>query len=259
MISKIKEIVLYREMIYSLVRRDLKGRYKGSVLGFLWTCLNPLFQLLVYTLVFSVIMRNDIEKYYLFLFVALVPWMFFSAALNTGSTCILGQADMVNKIYFPREILPIANVTSGFINMLLSFLVVFAVLIISGFGMSLYALMYLPLIMVIEFILTLGLVFLVSSITVYLRDLSYILTIITMAWQFLTPIMYSSDRVPKELLPIFYLNPMTAITEAYRAILYYKITPELGTLGQAALYGIVFLVIGFLVFDKLQKGFAEEL
>ena len=133
---KIKELYIYREMIFSLVRRDLKGRYKGSVLGFVWTFLNPLFQLLVYTMVFSVIMKNDIEKYYLFLFVALVPWMFFSAALNTGSTCILSQADMINKIYFPREILPIVNVTSGFINMLLSFLVVFAVLVLSGFGLT---------------------------------------------------------------------------------------------------------------------------
>ncbi|MEJ8759612.1 MAG: ABC transporter permease [Clostridium sp.] len=258
-VLKIRELVLYREMIYSLVRRDLKGRYKGSVLGFLWTFLNPLFQLMVYTLVFSVIMKNNIEKYYLFLFVALVPWMFFSAALNTGSTCILGQSDMINKIYFPREILPIANVTSGFVNMLLSFLVVLGILIISGFGLNIQALLYLPMIMVIEFILTLGLVFLVSSITVYLRDLSYILTIITMAWQFLTPVMYSSEDVPRELLPIFNLNPMTAITEAYRDILYYKAIPEMGTLCQALVYGIVFLVLGFVIFDKLQRGFAEEL
>lgn len=259
MISKFNEIVAYREMIYSLVRRDLKGRYKGSVLGFFWTFLNPLFQLMVYTLVFSIIMRNNIEKYYLFLFVALVPWMFFSAALNTGSTCIVCQADMVNKIYFPREILPIANVTSGFVNMLLSFLVVFAILLVSGFGINFYAILYLPIVMVIEYVLTLGLVLLVSSITVYLRDLSYILTIITMAWQFLTPIMYSSEMVPSELLPIFNLNPMTSITEAYRAILYYKKVPQMMTLSQAFIYGILFLIVGFFVFDKLQRGFAEEL
>lgn len=257
--AKIKEIILYREMIYSLVRRDLKGRYKGSVLGFFWTFLNPLLQLMVYTLVFSVIMRNDIEKYYMFLFVALVPWMFFSAALNTGSNCILGQADMVNKIYFPREILPIANVTSGFVNMILSFFVVIIVILISGFGFNLYALLYLPIVMLIEFVLTLGLVFLVSSVTVYLRDLSYILGIVTMAWQFLTPIMYSSEMVPNELLPIFKLNPMTSITEAYRTILYYKIVPEAGALCQAFLYGVFFLILGYFIFNKLEKGFAEEL
>lgn len=256
---KIKELYIYREMIFSLVRRDLKGRYKGSVLGFVWTFLNPLFQLLVYTMVFSVIMKNDIEKYYLFLFVALVPWMFFSAALNTGSTCILSQADMINKIYFPREILPIVNVTSGFINMLLSFLVVFAVLVLSGFGLNCKALLYLPIIMIIEYMLTLGMVLIVSAATVYLRDISFILSIVTMAWQFLTPIMYSEDMVPVEYLVIFKLNPMTAIIEAYRIILYNKAVPDMNTLVGASVYAIFFLCIGIIVFDKLQRGFAEEL
>lgn len=255
----LKELYAYREMIFSLIRRDLKGRYKGSVLGFVWTFLNPLLQLLVYTMVFSVIMRNNIEQYYLFLFVALVPWMFFSAALNTGSTCILGQADMINKIYFPREILPIVNVTSGFINMLLSFLVVFAVLIISGFGFNLKALLYLPLVMLVEYVLTLGMVLIVSATTVYLRDISFILSIVTMAWQFLTPIMYSTDMVPVEYLLFFNLNPMTPIIESYRAILYSKILPEVSTLAVSLFYAIIFFGLGVACFRKLQKGFAEEL
>ena len=115
----IRELYEYREMIFSLVKRDLKGRYKGSVLGFFWTFLNPLLQLCVYTMVFSVIMRNDIEQYYLFLFVALIPWIFFSTSVSGGSGCIWAQQDMVKKIYFPREVLPVAYVTSQFVNMLL--------------------------------------------------------------------------------------------------------------------------------------------
>ena len=133
MISRIKEIYAYREMIFSLVKRDLKGRYKGSVLGFLWTFLNPLFQLAVYTMVFSTIMRSGIEDYYLFLFVALIPWIFFSTSLTGGAGCILSQQDMVKKIYFPREVLPISFVTSQFVNMLLSFIVIFVVLIVSRY------------------------------------------------------------------------------------------------------------------------------
>ena len=121
--NTLKELYAYREMIFSLIRRDLKGRYKGSALGFLWTFINPLMQLGVYTLVFSVIMRNGIKDYYLFLFVALIPWIFFSTSLSGGSSCIWAQQDMVKKIYFPREVLPIAFVTSQFVNMLLSFLV----------------------------------------------------------------------------------------------------------------------------------------
>ena len=107
MIERIKEIYAYREMIVSLVKRDLKGRYKGSALGFLWTFLNPLFQLIVYTMVFSTIMRAGIKDYYLFLFVALIPWIFFSTSLAGGASCIMAQQDMVKKIYFPREVLPI--------------------------------------------------------------------------------------------------------------------------------------------------------
>ena len=123
----VKELYAYREMIISLVRKDLRGRYKGSVLGFLWTFINPLLQLMVYTIVFSVILKAGIDKFYLFLFVALVPWIFFSSAITGGATSILSQQDMVKKIYFPRQVLPISYVTSSFVNMLLCFLVIFGV------------------------------------------------------------------------------------------------------------------------------------
>ena len=173
--TKFSEIYDYREMIFSLVRRDLKGRYKGSVLGFLWTFLNPLLQLCVYTFVFSIIMRNNIKDYYLHLFVALVPWIFFSTSISGGAGCIWSQQDMVKKIYFPREVLPIAFVSSQFVNMFYSFLVVFAVLLISGKGINIIAVLYLPVIMAIEYSLALGMALIVSALTVYLRDLEYLL------------------------------------------------------------------------------------
>lgn len=255
----LNELYAYRQMIFSLVKRDLRGRYKGSVLGFLWTFLNPLFQLIVYTLVFSVIMRMGIEKYYLFLFVGLVPWLFFSTCLTTGSSCILIQQDMVKKIYFPREVLPISFVISQFINMLLTFIIIFIVVIFSGVGINPIALLYLPIIMVIEFILALGITMLSSALTVYFRDLEYILGIISMAWMYLTPIIYSQDTVPKEIKPIFGTNPMAPIIIAYRDILYYKHVPKLSTLLQALLFGISILIVGFICFKKLKRQFAEEL
>ncbi len=259
MMKSLKELYEYRQMIYSLVRRELRGRYKGSVLGFLWTFINPLLQLLVYTLVFSVIMRSDIDKYYIFLFVALVPWIFFSTSVQGGSTSVINSADMVKKIYFPREVLPISCVTSAFVNMILSFIVVFGVLIVTGFGINLIAVLYLPIIMIIEYIFSIGIAFLVAGLTVYFRDLSYILGIITMAWQFLTPVMYSEEVVPKEILPIWKVNPMTPVINAYRDILYYKTVPTLSTLIQVTAIGIIFVVIGYIAFRKMQKGFAEEM
>ena len=113
----LKEIYAYRQMIFSLVKKDLRGRYKGSVLGVLWTFINPLMQLVIYTIVFTFILPSNIENYYIHLFVALVPWIFFSSALTGGSIAITGQKDLVKKIYFPREVLPISYVTSSFVNM----------------------------------------------------------------------------------------------------------------------------------------------
>ena len=171
----LKEMYEYREMIFSLVKKDLRGRYKGSMLGFMWTFINPLLQLLVFTLVFSIIMRASYEQYYLFLFVALVPWMFFGSSVQDGSTCIMRESNMVKKIYFPREVIPISTVTSAFINMILTFVVVFIVLLISGRGINPVALLYLPVVMIVEYILCLGIALIVSALTVYLRDLQYIL------------------------------------------------------------------------------------
>ena len=257
--SLFKDIYDYREMIFSLVRRDLRGRYKGTVLGFLWTFINPLLQLAVYTLVFSTILRMGIDKYYIFLFVALIPWIFFSGTIVGGCEVILGATNMVKKIYFPREVLPLAYTISSFVNMLFSFIVVFAVLIFTGYGLNPTALLYLPIIMIIEFVLALGMALLFSALTVYLRDLQHILGIVMMAWQFLTPIMYSEDMIPDKFMGIWRLNPMTSVITAYRDILYYKQAPHINTLLEATVLGVLLLVIGEAVFRLLQRNFAEEL
>ena len=258
-----KELYEYREMIISLVRKDLRGRYKGSVLGFLWTFINPLLQLIVYTIVFSIIMNTSYEQYYLFLFVALVPWMFFSSSVTDGAASILKEKDMVKKIYFPREVLPISTVTSGFVNMILTFIVVFVVVIISGRGLNPLALLCLPVVMIVEYILCLGIALIVSSLTVYLRDLQYILGIFVMALQYLTPVMYGVDMVERSsagkwLVMMFNLNPMTPILKISRQRIAYGEVPELGSLLIAVAVGVVFIVVGEILFKRLQKGFAEE-
>lgn len=254
----LRELYQYREMIFMLVRRDLRGRYQASVLGFFWTFLNPLLQLGVYTLVFSVIMRSNIEKYYLFLFVALIPWMFLASSIQVGATTVVAQKDMVTKIHFPRQVLPIAHVTTCFVNMLLCFVVVFIVVGIS-IGLNPVAMLYLIPTMLIEYIFALGLTLIFSAVTVYFRDTEHILGIAVMAWQFLSPVMYPAEWVPEKLLPLFNLNPMTPVITAYRTILYYKEIPDLTTMLSALGMGVFFLVVGWIVFEKLQKRFAEVL
>lgn len=257
--KNITEIYAYREMIVNLVRRELQGRYKGSVLGFAWAFINPLLQLCVYTLVFSVIMKAGIEDYYLFLFVALIPWIFFATSVAAGSNCVRGYSDLVKKIYFPREVLPVAFVTSQFVTMLLSLIVVFAVLLLSGRGVSPEAVLYLPFVMLIEYALALALTMIASSTMIYLRDVEHMLNIIIMVWQFVTPVMYSMEQVPSRIKPLFLLNPMTPIIIAYRDILYYKRVPQVGTLLHAGVFSIVLLIAGWATFSILKRHFAEEL
>lgn len=255
----IKEIYAYREMIFSMVQKDLRGRYKGSFLGFLWTFINPLLQLLVYNLVFSIILRSGVDKYYLFLFVALIPWIFFSSAITGGSTSVIAQKDLVKKIYFPNEVIPISYVTSCFVNMLLGFVVVIGVVIYSGVHISPLALLCLPVVMIVEYFLALGIAMITSAVTVYFRDLEHILTIIAMAWMYITPVVYDIEICPTEYRWIMHINPMTSVIIAFRDILYYGRVPEMMTLLEAVVLGVVFLLIGCLVFRKLKRRFAEEL
>lgn len=253
-----KELWDYREMLGSLVRKELKTRYKGSVLGFLWTFLNPLLQLLVYSLLFSVIMRSGIENYAMFLFVALVPWLFFSTTLVTGASCIMGAQGLIEKIYFPRIIIPISVVCSNFMNMVFSFIIVFLALIFTGVGLS-PAMVMLPLIMVIEFFFALGLTLIVSAVNVYFRDMEYILGILTQVWMYLTPVLYSVEQVPEELKSILVFNPMSSVIIAYRDIMFYQKFPDMSTLVTTIICAVAAVVIGILVFNKLQRRFAEEM
>ena len=258
-LQTVREIYSYRQMIVAFVRRELRGRYKGSFLGFLWTFLNPLLQLCVYSIVFSTILKSGIEKYYLFLFVALIPWIFFSSSVLGGAASIIAQKDMVKKIYFPREVLPISTVTTNFVNMLLCFIVVFAVVILSGIKLNFLALLCLIPVWIVEYILALGMAFLTSAVTVYFRDMEHILGIVMMAWQYLTPVLYSYDIIPPQYQLIFDLNPMTPIISAYRDILYESKVPDLKSLISATVMGLVVLVIGWITFSKLKRRFAEEL
>ncbi|MBC2455742.1 ABC transporter permease [Clostridium beijerinckii] len=254
----LKELYNYREMLSNLVKKDLRTRYKGSVLGFLWTFVNPLLQLIVYTMVFSVIMRAGIDKYYIYLFVALVPWIFFATSITTSASSIIRNKDLIKKIYFPRLIIPMSVVNGAFMNMIFTMVVVFAALIFSEIGISKYVLL-LPIILILEYLFALGLSFIVSALNVYFRDLEHILGIVTMAWMYGTPILYGIDMVPENLQSLFNLNPMTPIILAIRDILYYKKMPDLSHMGLILMWSIGFIIIGYFIFQKLQKGFVEEL
>lgn len=254
-----KEILSYGDMIGSLVRRELRGKYKGSALGFLWTFINPLCQIIVYTIVFSMILDNGIEQFYVYVITGMIPWLFFDMSLRLGAGSVRYQGELVKKIYFPREVLPVACVTAQFLNMLFCFVIVFLVLAVSGRGFSAEALFCLPLIMMMEYVLVLGLTLMIAAVTVYFKDMEHIVTVLLMAWIYLTPILYPLDLVPGKLLWIFKINPMTSVIEGYHKILYWQQVPGLRLTVWGLLAALASLAAGEWIFVKLGANFAEEL
>lgn len=259
MIGRIREVFQYNDMIRSLVLRELRGKYKGSILGFLWTFINPLCQIVVYIMVFSHIFRSGIEQYPVYLITGMFPWIFFSGAIQQSTYCIRSQSEMVKKIYFPREVLPIVCVTFNFINMLFCFVIVF--LTIGGFrwGINWRALLFLPLVMLIEYVFTLGVSLILSAITVYFRDVEHIVSVILMALIYLTPVMYRTDMLSGKLKVLFMCNPLTPLIENYHNILYDKIYPSCSNLIISGTLAIALLIVGELIFIKLEANFAEEM
>ncbi|WP_197702827.1 ABC transporter permease [Thermoanaerobacterium sp. RBIITD] len=258
MMTTLRELYEYREMLFSMVKKDLRTRYRGSFLGFLWTFINPLLQLVVYSIVFSTIMRMNIYNFAMFLFVALLPWIFFSTSITQSTTTIMANSNLVKKIYFPRIILPISVALTGFINMIFGFIIVFIVLFIFKIHLS-SSIVLLPIVMINELLFVVGLSIIFSALNVFFRDLEHILGIVTMAWFYLTPIVFPINLVPDKYLKLFFLNPMTSIILPYRDILYYGLWPSKKSLLLIFLMGICFNVFAFILFDRLQRRFAEEI
>jgi ABC-2 type transport system permease protein len=256
--TTLRELYEYREMLFSMVKKDLRTRYRGSFLGFLWTFVNPLLQLVVYSIVFSTIMRMNIYNFAMFLFVALLPWIFFSTSITQSTTIVMANSNLVKKIYFPRIILPISVALTGFINMLFGFIIVFIALFIFKIHLS-YSIVLLPIVMINELAFVIGLNVIFSALNVFFRDLEHILGIVTMAWFYLTPIVFPINLVPERYFKLFFLNPMTSIILPYRDILYYGLWPSKKSLLLVFLMSICFDVFAFILFDRLQRRFAEEI
>lgn len=258
MLNDLKEIINYRHMLISMVQRDLRSRYKGSVLGFLWTFVNPLLQLIVYSTVFPFILRVEQENYPMFLFVALLPWIFITTAVQGATTSIVGGASLVTKIHFPRIILPLSVVCTNLMNYIYGLVIVIPALFITGVHLTINILWF-PLILSIEFIFALGLALAFSSLHVKFRDVEHIIGVLIFCWFYVTPIIFPMDIFPTKIVEIINLNPMVGIIESFRNVLLYGKQPNFDALAYSAIVAIFALLIGLFVFRKYEKTFAEEL
>ena len=264
MISNFKKLFSYRELLISLTKKELKVKYRGSVLGFFWSLLNPLLVMLVYSFVFSIVMRLNIEDYAVFLICALLPFNFLSNSMNYGTGSIIGNSNLVKKIYFPKEIIPLSVVFSNLINFLLEICALFIVLGVMGYKFYMY-LYLLPLLIFVQFFLVAGCTLIVSALNVFFRDLQHLITVITMVWFFGTPIIYQLGMVPEKFQFILKGNPMTVFAIFYRNMFYYVNHPEgfyfpslkVILVCLATVFFIFFF--GYFIFKKLEPRFAEEI
>lgn len=258
MFSVFKNLYNYRELLKTNVKKEIRGKYKNSFLGVLWSFLNPLLQIVVYAVVFPLILRNTQQNYVIFLCCGLIPWTFFSTAITRSAFTMIENGNIIKKVFFPREILPISVVTSETVNFLISTIIIIGFVVFGGLGLTKYIVFY-PLVLLAQYILLLAISLIISSISVYVRDLQHLIGVVLQLLFYAAPIVYAPEVIPEGFKWIIDLNPMTYIINGYRAIFYNQTMPEWQPLLILIGGGIVFCIIGYLIFNKLQKGFAEQL
>ncbi len=261
MIAAIRTLVRYRALVQSLVSRELKARYRGSVLGFFWSFVNPLLLLLTYTLVFSVILPNrqvDIQPYFLFLFCGILPWTWFQASLAESSGVLISSGNLIKKVLFPAEVLPAVTVLANLAHFLLGLPILLVFLVWKG--KLAWTAVLLPLPILVQLVLTLGLALFLSALTVHFRDLQNILTHVLHLWFFATPVIYSYAAIPERspLREALRLNPMTHVIVTYQQVLFYGNVDHWRGLALALFVGVVAFAVGAFLFDRLRDTFPEE-
>ena len=253
-----KELYKYRELLKTTTQKEVRGKYKHSFLGVLWSFLNPLLQIMVYAIVFPFILKNNQEHYVVFLCCGIIPWNFFASAINRSASTMLENGNIIKKVYFPREILPISVVTSETVNFVISTLIILAFVLFDGIALTPYILYY-PLILIVQYLLILAISFIVSSITVYIRDIQHLIGVALQLFFYATPIVYAANLIPESISWILNLNPMTYIINGYRDIFLNQTAPNVKALMILLVIVIFACIIAYAIFHKLQKGFAEEL
>ena len=265
MLHNLAQLPRYRALIQSLVARELKARYRGSVLGFFWSFINPLTLLLIYTFVFKYVMPSaiqGIDNYTLFMFCGLLPWTWFAASLTESSGVLISGGNLIKKVLFPAEILPIVTVTANMIHFFLALPILVVFLIYYKAPLTVGELLCFPLVVLVQYIFTLACALILSALTVHFRDIKDILSNVLSLWFFATPIIYPYLHMPASaqgFKKYLNLNPFTHLVISYQEILFFagpfghwKWLAALGV-GSVGLF-----LFAYWVFDRLRDSFAEE-
>jgi lipopolysaccharide transport system permease protein len=257
MLGHVTELYRFRALIATLVLRELRARYRGSFFGFLWSFLNPLLLMGVYVLVFAVYLRVPMDNYAVFLFTGLLPWLWFASSLGHAAAVIVGSGGLVKRIMFPAEILPLVSVLSNLVNLLFSLPLLFVFLWVAGIRPG-PMLAFLPLLLVLQLLLTVGLALPLAALNVHLRDVEQILANGLVLLFFLSPILYPVTTVPGTLRSLYFLNPVAGLVQSYQNVIFFGREPHWIHLGGVAIAALLALWVGYWVFDRLRDGLAEE-
>ena len=263
MLRSLQQVFRYRALIASLVARDLKARYRGSVLGFFWSFVNPLLLLLVYTFVFTMVLPGahppELRPFALFMFCGILPWTWFSSSVMEASNVLIAGGNLIRKVLFPAEVLPIVTVLAGLVHFCFGLPILAAFLIYYRVPIVPTDLLWFPVIVFIQLLLTLGLALLLSALTVHFRDVRDLLANLLTLWFFATPIIYALSQAPAGVQRVLNLNPFTHLVVSYQEVLF---TPgrftEPSRLLIVGIVSLVILAFGYFVFDRLRDTLAEE-
>jgi lipopolysaccharide transport system permease protein len=257
--SQAIEAIRYRALIRNLVTKDLKVRYKNSALGFLWSLLNPLLMMVVFTFVFTQILNQNIPKFPVFVLVALLPWNWAAASITLGCSALIDNRSLITKVYFPRVLLPISIVCSTMVNFVLSLPALFLIMIVFHVGFTPWVL-YIPVIVLVQAIFLTALVMFLAPLNVYFRDTLVLVEVGLTAWFFMTPIFYPIEAVAPNLTAWMYrINPMAAIVAEYRTILYHGGVPDPLFMARTGATAVVLLVLSYFFFNRLNRNIGEQL
>jgi len=257
MIRNFQELWQYRALLWNLTQRELKARYRGSALGFLWTFVNPLLLMSVYGLVFGVIQKQTIPHYTYFVFVGLLPWIWFSTSVGTGAATISERRDLLTKVRFPAQVLPATVVLTNLVNFLLSLPLMFALGAVFGVWPNVHALAF-PLVLFTQLVFTLAVTFIVSALNVRFRDLQHIVQNVLTLWFFVTPVLYIPNAVPEFARRVYLIiNPMAVLINSYQGIFYEHRWPHWRALTLVTLASLALLAVAANVFESRREEFAE--
>ncbi len=254
----IKDISSSRHVIRNIVNQTLTVKYKRSFLGFFWSILNPLANMLICSIVFGSIMRFDLKDFVVFLYAGMLPWGIFSQSVEQSASSIINAEGYIKKIYLPKVVFPVSTILSIYINTIFQFVALFLIIPIIGAPMS-FTMLFLPVSFAILLIMVTGVSLLSSTVGVYFRDAPYLINIITSAWYYLTPILYPLDRMPETLQTVFRLNPMYYYVQLFRMPVHECRLPDFLTLGITICLALLMFFIGLHTFYKHQNEFVFKL